>query len=656
MGTLKALGEFVAQKSAALEAHREAVEVALARADALERAMKQVDAGVQQQHQNEKSLAALDEHVAGLRALHESVLERSREIAQIQREADEHARATRQDLASVRDEMKTTVERFDFESRGLESVTQRVTDLRGALSEFEGRFNGLSESSHSVGELVTRAQGLAGQLQTLADETARIDAEAEKLHALRRELDEMALTARETSGLVARIEQARPAVEAAVRDLSQLGMAGASVTDALEQTQLAHAEIVRVRESQSETRSWLTGVEQFVAELSGQVGDLRQLAPTVEVVQKQAQRIDEAMVAIEERRALVEGLQQKVADLGTQSGTLDERSRELQTRMDSAEQRFVGLAQQADEAQRMTDVVGAVSASVVGSKRTADELRKTVAAVQARCESVEGLAERTATLGQELEQRHQALGAATRDLQKASGLRAEAAASAQQLDDLTRRLAGDLGAAEKRAASIDKISAQLEDRGFKLQGVDKRLVRFEERLARWELVEQEVSRSLEHLVARQSTVESLQADLERMFVMSEQTATNVRTITSAQREVEEGRKRLDEVRERMRDIEETTSALDERKRQMTQAEERLARAGALIVDVRSSLEALEEQRAIVDQAVEKAGSLQFLLKQAEATIEGLREERRMGGRIRAAGAGVREHEDTDEAAEAGRAA
>ena len=56
IGTLKALGDNVSQKTAALEAQRDAADRALAEADKLDRAMRQLDAGVRQQVENEKSL------------------------------------------------------------------------------------------------------------------------------------------------------------------------------------------------------------------------------------------------------------------------------------------------------------------------------------------------------------------------------------------------------------------------------------------------------------------------------------------------------------------------------------------------------------------------------------------------------------------------
>ncbi|MGH7740980.1 MAG: hypothetical protein ACRENS_03040 [Candidatus Eiseniibacteriota bacterium] len=651
MGTLKALGDGVAQKTAAIEAQRDAVERALALADRLSVAMRQIDAGVRQQQDNEKALASMQEQAKSLHSLHESVIERSREISQLQRDTDTQAQATRQDLSIMRDEMKVTVERFDFESKGLESISQRVADLRGALTDFENRFRGLTESSQQVAELKLQVNAMGTHLNGLHSEVGSLDEELGRLQAMRREVDEISKVSREASVHVDHLREARPALDAALRDFDKLSGTQAAVRDALEQSVLAHNEIARVREGQSETRSWLGNVEQSMGTLREKVGELSKLAPMVDSVQKQAQRIGESVSAIEARREFIEDMHRRMADLGALGSKLDERGRQLQARMEGAEQRFSNLAAQADEADRVAKSVGQVSVNLSEAETQAEQIRRSVSEIEARCESVESLAERTNLMRQELEQRHHALEEATRDLHHASQMRQEAAASAQQLDGLSKRLTASLDSADRRVARVDSVARQLEDRASTLQGVEKRLDQFEGRLAKWDLVEQDIARSLEGMVARQGTVESLQADLDRMFVMAEKTASDVKSITSAHREIEESRGLLKEVLGRLNDIKNTSSTLDERKRQMGKAEERLSRAEALLMDVRSSLESLQGQKAIVDQAVERAGSLRFLLKQAEAMIEMLREEREVTARVRNAVAVVRE---ADRAADAKR--
>lgn len=653
IATVKALGDTVVQKAAALEAQREAVERALGQADQLDRAMKQLDAGIRQQQGNETLLATIQDRVASLRSLHETVLERSTEISQLQREADEQTRATRQDLATMSDDMRTTIERFDFEGRGLEAVSQRMADLRGALAEFENRFKGLSEASATVGQLREQSKAIAARLQSMQEEIGDVEQNAAKFHAIRRDLDETGRAARDAATRLDRIEEIRPAVESALRDLQQLSGAHATVKDALEQAQLAHAEIVRMREAQENTRTWLVDVQKSVGELREQSADLQRMAPTLEVVQTHAHNLAESMAAIEHRREFIEEMHRQMTELATLGGTVGERGRQLQARMEAAEQRFAGLASRTEEAERLNLAVAAVSAQVGAAEQRAAEIARMVTAAESSTESVEELAEKTQALKLELDQREKALKEAAKELQRTAALRKEAAGHAEQLGELVKTLTESLDTADKRVTRIDHLTGELEVRADGLNTVEKRLEEFEERLGQWESVDQSVSRSLEQIAARQGTVETLRADLDRMFTTAEKTFTDIREITSAQREVEKSREMLTEVMSRLGEVRDTANTLDERKRQMAKAEERLARAEALLVDVGSSLEALQGQKAIVDQAVEKAGSLQFLLKQAETTIGGLREEREMTARARTPLSIVRptdaDDDDTEEA-------
>ena len=632
--TMRALSEQVSHKAAALDAQREAVDRALAQAEQLERAMKQVDTGVRQQQENDKHLRKLNDQVASLTSLHETVLERSGEISQLQRETENQIRSTRQELGTLTDQTKKAVERFEFESRGLESVNQRVVDLRAALTECENRLQGVTEATHAAGELTSHTRALAAHVQTLTDEVGRVGNEAERLNTMRRELDQAERTVTGLSTTLGQYQEARPTIEAGLRDLAELSGANAVVKDALEQIKLTHDEITRVRDTQAETRSWLAGVEQSVAELRDKVGELNQIAPTVDVVQRQAKLASESVAALELRREFVDDLLRRMADLGSLTARLEERDRQLQARMETAEQQLVSLKTHATEAEKLSQTIGTVGAQVTEAHRRADEVGKTVASVAARCESMEGLAERTRALGPELEQRHHAIREATDDLQKATELRKEAADAAQQIKEQAKKLATTLDTTEVRATEMDKVTQELEDRATRLQTVEKRIATFEERLTKWGTVEKQLEHALEQLSIRQGTVESLKADFDRMFAMAEQTIGNVREITAARREVEESRKVLADVQGRLGEIKDTAKTLDERRRQMSKAEERLARAEALLVDVRSSVEALEGQRAIVEQAVEKTSALRFLLKQADSRISDMREERELHSRVR----------------------
>lgn len=647
LGSLKALGEFVAQKSESLEAQRDAIETALARADQLERAMKQVNTGVAQQQENEKLLKTVQRDVASLRSLHDSVLERSDEITQLQHEADEQTRATRHDLALTQDETRKTLERFDFENRGLETVSQRVADLRGALLDFENRFKSLGETSRHVAELQSQTQTLSATLRSFSNEIGHADEEIAKLKGVRRDLDEMSRATQETGAKVVQIEAARPAVEAAIRDLENLTRVHTMVKDALEQTHVVNGEIARVLASQSETRSWLTSVEQSVGEVGQQVNDLKGMAPAIEVVQKQAQRVHDFITVIDARREFVEDLSRRLSEQGALSSRLDERSRDLQSRMEAAEQRFVALSTHSEEAERLSKTIASVASGVSDSRARTDRTAKAVEAIEARCESVAELAEKTRALKQDLDHRQQSLAETAKDLERATELRQEAATAAQKLGELTKRLTGSLSTADERTHQIGAFAGQLEDRASDLQSVARRLDEFEERMARWDAVEPDVARSLEQICARQGTLDTIQTDLERMFAMAEKTAAEIREITAARSDVEQSRTMLQEVMDRLLEVQDVSSKLDERTRQMSKAEERLARADALLADMRSSVEILQGQKVLIDQAVEKTRSLRSMLKQADSAIQGLKEERDVTSSVRSAIAFVRGGDGVD---------
>lgn len=654
--TLKALGDSVAQKTAALEAHREALDRALAQTEHLDRAMRNIEAGMRQQKENEKSLSALAEQVDALKGLHESVLDRSNEVTQLQREAHEQTIATRQSLTGMSDEMKRTVERFDFEARGLESVSQRIADLRGELTASENRFKTLSESSLTMGEIKHQVQGAAAQLLSLSQEIDAVGHDMAKLQAMRHELESTAVTARTVSEQVNRLEASRDSIDAGLRDLAQLSGARERVQDALEQMTLAHGELARVRETQGGTKQWLDEVVASVADLRQRFMDLRQMEPVLETVQKQAQRLQESTTGIDARREFVDGLHQKLAELGSLTARMDERGQQLSQRMEAAEQRFVSLGDQAETAELVARTIADVTAKVEAAESMSTNVQRNVAAAQSRCESVEAMADATKSLQRELEQRHRSVEQAAKALEQATTMREEAANAATQLESLSDRLHTSLEKADGRVLEVDELTRQIEARVLNLRKVEQRLGAFETRMAKWDVTEQEIARSLEQIASRQGTIDTLQNDLERMFAMAERTSTHVREITSAHHDLEDGRESLNAVLAQLEQLKTTRQSLDERKRQIGQAEERLSRADALLVEVRSSLEVLEGQKVLVDQAVEKAGSLQSLVRQAEAAIDTLRETSQTSARMRGSNivefpyAAADDDEDMDQAA------
>ena len=253
------------------------------------------------------------------------------------------------------------------------------------------------------------------------------------------------------------------------------------------------------------------------------------------------------------------------------------------------------------------------------------DLDESVGTLEKRALNLDGLAEQTRALGQELELRQASLASATEHLERASELRAEAASIAQQLEDRAGQLTGALATAAERTASLTETLDDLEGRAGHLRFVQKRMAQFEEQFAKWHGTEAQLSRALEQAAQRQASVDALQADLYRLFEVAERTVEHVRAIAGAKDQVTQTRAMLENVLELVGNARDAANGLDQRKRQIEQAEDRLARVEALLADTESSLQSLHGQKAFLDQVIEKAGTLEFYAKQAESLIALLRD-------------------------------
>src|SRR6266850_532636 len=148
-----------------------------------------------------------------------------------------------------------------------------------------------------------------------------------------------------------------------------------------------------MRDNQSQTREWLVGVDRAMSDMREQIAQLQKLAPGIEVVQKQSQRLSESITAIEARRESVEDLYRRMLALGSLGGKLEERGRQLQTGMESAEEKLVELASRTEEVDQLSLAVARVSSDVVEAERKTAGIAKAVDSISERCESVEALAE-----------------------------------------------------------------------------------------------------------------------------------------------------------------------------------------------------------------------------------------------------------------------
>ncbi len=625
LGTLKALADYVTQKVSALEEQREVVDRALGQADRLGGVLRDIDDKIAQHEGHSRTLGEVSTRVVELQAQHADLIARTRDIASGHEEVAQSDRELRGRLGTLRDDVQRTVKRFELEHEGLNAVEQRIIGLRGALSDLETRFQVLDEAGRVVGDVRSRADGLATQVGHIADQVAELEPQAAGIASVRADAERLAQTVALIGERTQRLEKTQPTVEAVLADFATLKGTHEAVRDAAERMRVTEGEIARARDAQGETKAWLEGVAQSVEGLREELAKVEALKPTVTSVRTEAERVAQSVAQIESRRELAQQLHERVSELASSAALLEERTRGIAIRMDSTDEHFQALTAHAEEAARIEKLVPGVLGSVEQAERRLGEIDGTIRSLETRAQSVERLADETAALGREIEQRRAALQSATEHLERASELRAEAGHIAQQLEERARQLNGTLTGAADRTAALGATIEDLEGRAGNLRFIQKRMTLFEERLAKWHALEEQLTRALDQAASRQATVDALQADLHRLFDVAEQTVEHVRSIAGAKEQVSETQAMLVNVLDMVHQARDAATGLDQRKRQVEQAEERLVRVEAVLADMESSLDSLHAQKAFLDQVIEKAGALEYYAKQAEALVPLLRE-------------------------------
>jgi chromosome segregation ATPase len=647
LAVLKSLAEHLAQKTTSLEQQREAVDRAAGQISKLTVMDRELDTWLRRQEEQIRRFGAIETKIADVQAQHVKVMGRSDELQAAQQEAESAQQAARQALTDLREQMRKSSEGFELENRGLHAVSERVADLRGAVKECEARFAVLDAASQGASAVQTQVRSVGEQASVLAQELARMSEEARRIATLREDAERLEAIAGDTGERMQRIEALKPQLEEAVRQLATLKGAHEMMADGLEQMRMAQDEMARVREGHAETQQWLTTTDGWTRKVEAQVKELRGMEPAVERIRGEVEHVRTAMADIESRSAVVDEVHRRLGDLGAVSAELKERAEALRTRMDGAEARFGQLAGQADEANRVSDSIAAVTASVTSAERRLDGVDGSVRALESRTTLLDELEERIRLLGQELEQRQGALDKATEHLTRASALRQESAEAAQRLEELSRGIGTMLQKADAQAGGLDKLSRELESRADALRPIDRQLAQFESLLGQWESAQTEAARGLEQTLARQGAVDALEAQVKHVFDLSERAVEHAQTIGSSRREIEEAHELLQDTNAQLKAAEGSLQGFEARRRQLERTEQRLARAEALAMEVRSTVESLQAQRAVVEHVIERSGALTFQIKQAEALVEAMRRERTLACEVSAAVAAVREEDEED---------
>jgi chromosome segregation ATPase len=634
--TVKSLADQVTQKAAALENQRDAIDRAARDVSRLDALVLQGDAAIRDQENQLSRLHTLATELADLKSVYESVAIRSKAISAHQQEIEERDRVTRQNLSDLSEQLGRATERFDAEHRGLETVTQRVTELKGAVKECEERIGRLDVASRLVTEVEGKADKTWTRLGFFMGELEKLNELPERMRILRADASRLHEQLATVSTRSAEVEKAKPVVEAAVRDLASLSGSHEAIKDALDQMRVAQEEIARARNAQTGTEGWLKTVQDMIADVQTRVREIDGARPTVDAVHRDVQRVIAAIDEVAERRQFLGDVHTRLGELAGLAAQLDDRTKAFRSRLDIAEGRFLMVTKQGEEADRIASLVATVAGTVARADGRVGDLNRTITSIEGRSQNLEALAERTRLLGVELEQRQLALDKASEHLTRASALRTEAADAVGLLDQRARSLQQTLAEVESRKSRLESLSSDLETYATRIRSVEAGMEEFAKQLGEWKVVKADLADSLTQLANRQATMDNLRQSIGQMFDLAERAAEDARTAADAQREIRNSKGTLDELLTRVHEADAVTAGLGARKQEIEQAEERLARAEALLIDIQASLETLNNEKALLDQVIEQSGTLRFQIQQAEGLIDRLRKERDITNTVRTA--------------------
>ncbi len=633
---LQALADSVGQKVAAVEQQREAVERAGRQANQLSDLVRHIDVQVRNQESSFEKMKELRAEVEELTTLHVRLMAESEEIRERQRAVTEFDEVARRRLNGLQAEVDASADRLALERDGFDAVAQRVIDLRQDLAALESRFGSLHQAAETLPELQGRIQEVTARLDSAAGEIDRLGEDAHEVRGLRAEIKRLGEVVDTVGKRLEQAEETGPAVQSMLRDFNTLQRSHEGLKDATDQVQFAADSMRRAREDQNETERWLAGVQQLLSEVQAQIRELNGVRPTVDLVQKEVERVTSALTTLESRESYLGDLNKRLVNLSSLAAQLDERSEGLVAWMDVANEQLGSLASRAADAADVEKTVTRLVSETESLEQRGQAYADSLDSLEGKAQDLQELSQRTRRLGAELDQRQAALEKASEHLERASQLRQEAGAAAQDLEDQSQQLVASLSAVEKRSGELNDLANRLDDRITGLRFSEKRLGQFEEKLAQWERTEEHVGQALGQLAEREATIRMVQGDIRNLLQMAERTVEDVRSINAAQHEVAQTRAKLDEALAQLRNVDDAAAALSDRQRQIERAEARLGRAEALLLQIRSSMETMQSQRAFLDHVLDKSGSLTFQIKQAEALIQTLREERDLANKVRSA--------------------
>ena len=629
LSSLQALSDHIVQKTGAVERQREALDRTEAQARALTDLHWELEAKLKEAKTQIKDLKKVHASVDDLRNINAKVAERTSELRAEQTEVERESKTLRAGLAGLQEQMRRTTKRFELEQSTLEADGQRVIALRADVTDLENRLRGLEETGATVNEASRRVDDMSARLTSLSGELGRISEQVELVEGMREGMSEAQRTALDVAASLSSLEARQAGVQDSMDDLRTLRGAGEEVAGALETLRATRSEIDRLQTEQAETGTWLAGTHESMRELRTKVAQIEDLTASIDRMREDADRVVAAASDLDERRESFDELEVRMSELQRIGTKLDERSSNLLEGLVDADNRFKAVTRNADKADEVRETIEEVVASVRQAEHRMAELSDGVDSAAERAEGLTLLSQRADRVMADIRRGEKSLSKAVEQLESASTLRKEAAEAVQSLEDQIRVVKEGLVIAEEQSDQIGQRADLLEARAGSLRFAEKRITRFEEKLAELDGVEQELAQSIETLLARQEGVSQVRSDVQELFVATERTLVDVRAISAARDEVQSAAEVLEEVRAKAEVMTEALDGIEVRQQQIAQSEVRLQRADALLREIRSSLESMTSQRAVVDRVLATSGRLGVEAREAEGLLTALREEREL---------------------------
>jgi chromosome segregation ATPase len=648
----KAVTDQLSQKVSLLEQQREAIDRATGKLEHLTGLMRRADAGVERQADLARGVSELQARVESADHTQRAVHDRAQALAERMGSLESGQANAQRAFDLLKSELEQAVERLALESRGLDGLSQRGTDLRRELAAWEERMEALGERIQLFAGAAAKADAIATQVGQLGGELAQLGELPSRVRAGLSDLERLEAAIEGLTERTCRVEEARPTLDRVVRDLASLGATSEAIGEALDQLRDAREELTRTRTAMEGTGAWLSDTGKAMAGLRENVAGVDRMRATVDRVRQELDQVNGTMNLIESRRTLVEDVQRRLAEAQGVGAVAEERAQGLAQRLESAEEHLGTLVPRLDEVGRASSQLLSLGADLRDLEQRLGALQGSVKGVEERADGMEQLAERMQGLSREIDQRQHALQRALEHLDRATALRRDAAAAADTLATRVREADTSLAQAGERLSTLENLAEELDSRIATLQGAQERIAGFEARLAEWRTAEAQLQQAMEQVVGRQAAISALQTEIRSLYEMAERTQADARAVSEAQPQVAETRAQLEALLVRLGDAGGTLRTLEERRRQLDRAEERLAHTDTLVSDIRGALEILLAQKAQVDHFLEQAGALALEAKHVEALLGTLREERRLADRIRSSLASLQRHEATDEPAEA----